>query len=131
MERAESSLERDFYSVKNLSRPFKLSLGVRNCESFLCKLRGLSFVKKLAPEKGLLLVESKPSRLNTAIHMLGMLFDLSIIWVDGNMQVVDKILARRWLTFAFPSKPAVYVIECAVSRYEEFQLGDQLSFETK
>jgi len=38
-------------------------------------------------------------------------------------------LAKRWLTIAFPRKPARYVIECAVFRYEEFQIGDQLAFE--
>jgi hypothetical protein len=50
--------------------------------------------------------------------------------LDGNLQVVDKVLAKRWLTFAFPRQPARYVIECAVSRYEEFKVGDQLAFET-
>ena len=117
--------------IQNLTRPLKQALRVHYCESFFCKLRGLSFKGSLALDKGLLLVESKPSRLNTSIHMLGMFFDLSIVWVDGQFKVVDKILARRWLTFAFPRKPAVYVIECAVSRYEEFQLGDQLAFENK
>jgi len=118
-------------SIQNITRPLKLPLSVDYCESFFCKLRGLSFRGSLAAEKGLLLVESKPSRLNTSIHMLGMFFDLSIVWIDGDLKVVDKILAYRWLTFAFPRKPAVYVIECAVSRYEEFQLGDQLTFENK
>jgi uncharacterized membrane protein (UPF0127 family) len=115
--------------IRNINRPFKQPLSVRYCERFLCKLRGLSFRRKLAPEEGLLLVESKASRLNTGIHMLGMFFDLSIIWLDNNLIVVDKILARKSLTFAFPRKPARYVIECAVSRYEEFQIGDQLKLE--
>jgi uncharacterized membrane protein (UPF0127 family) len=116
--------------IKNLTRALKHSLSAGYCESFLCKLRGLSFKGSLAPYEGLILVESKPSRLNTSIHMLGMFFDLSIIWLDGNLQVVDKVLAKRWLTFAFPRQPARYVIECAVSRYEEFKVGDQLAFET-
>ncbi len=116
-------------SVRNLTRSLKQPLGVRYCESFLCKLRGLSFRGQLSTDEGLLLVEHKSSRLNTGIHMLGMCFDLSIIWLDGNLKVVDKVLAKRWLTFAFPRDPACYVIECAVSRYEEFQVGDQLSVE--
>ncbi len=116
-------------NLRNLTRSLTQPLGVSYCESFLCKLRGLSFRSRLAPDQGLLLAERKPSRLNTGIHMLGMFFDLSIIWLDDNLKVIDKVLAKRWLSFVFPRKPARYVIECAVSRYEEFQIGDQLSFE--
>ncbi|MCL5428357.1 MAG: DUF192 domain-containing protein [Chloroflexi bacterium] len=116
-------------SIKNLSRPLRQPLSVRYCERFLCKLRGLMFQTNLAPHEGLLLVETKASRWNTGIHMLGMFFDLSIIWLDGDLKVVDKGMARRWRSFLFPRNPARYVIECVVSRYEEFQLGDQLAFE--
>lgn len=116
-------------AIKNLTRSLKHPLRVGYCESFLCKLRGLSFKGSLEPQQGLLLVDVKPGRMNTSIHMFGMFFDLSIIWLDHDLTVVDKILAKRWLTIAFPRKPARYVIECAVSRYEEFKVGDQLAFE--
>jgi uncharacterized membrane protein (UPF0127 family) len=114
--------------IKNLTRSLKHPLSAGYCESFFCKLRGLSLMSRLAPAKGLVLVESKPGRLNTGIHMLGMFFDLSIIWLDNDLRVVDKVLAKRWLTIAFSRKPARYVIECAVSRYEEFKIGDKLAF---
>lgn len=116
-------------SIRNLSRPLKQPLNVRYCERFLCKLRGLSFRARLEPGKGLLLAEAQASRLNAGIHMLGMFFDLSIIWLDTDLRVVDKALAKRWLSFLLPRNPARYVIECAVSRYEEFQVGDQLALE--
>lgn len=87
------------------------------------------FQRKLAPTEGLLLADARANRLNAGIHMLGMLFDLSILWLDGNLNVVDKAIARPWRSFLFPRRPARYVIECAVSRYEEFQIGDQLAFE--
>lgn len=114
--------------ISNRSRRFRKPLKACYCERFFCKLKGLSLRKKLANGEGLVLAENKASRLNTSIHMLGMFFDLSIIWLDDNLKVVDKVLAKRWLTFAFPRKPARYVIECAVSRYEEFKIGDKLSF---
>jgi len=118
-------------TIRNQSRPLKLPLNVRYCERFLCKLRGLMFRKNLAPEEGLLFADVKPSRLNAGIHMLGMFFGLSIIWLDVNLRVVDKALAQPWVSFVFPSSPARYVIECAISRYEEFTIGDQLAFEPK
>ncbi len=118
-----------FIAIRNLSRPLTQPLSVRYCERFLCRLRGLMFQRKLAPTEGLLLADARANRLNAGIHMLGMLFDLSILWLDGNLNVVDKAIARPWRSFLFPRRPARYVIECAVSRYEEFQIGDQLAFE--
>lgn len=119
----------EIVAIRGLSRPIKQPLNVRYCERFLCKLRGLALRRSLAPDEGLLLVEAKASRLNTGIHMLGMFFDLSIIWLDADLKVVDKALARRWVSFLFPRYPARYVIECAVSRYEEFTIGDKIAFE--
>jgi uncharacterized membrane protein (UPF0127 family) len=115
-------------SIQNKSRRLKKPLTLRHCDSFLCKLRGLSFRSRLPADSGLLMAESKAGRFNTGIHMLGMFFDLSIIWLDDGFKIVDKTLARRWISFVLPRRPARYVIECAVSRYEEFEIGDQLAF---
>lgn len=61
--------------------------------------------------------------------MLGMSFDLSIVWLNSDLCVVDLGKARRWRSFLAPRKPARYVLECGASRFEEFQIGDQLAFE--
>jgi len=61
--------------------------------------------------------------------MLGMAFDLSIIWLDASLKVVDARRARRWRSFLFPRKAARYVLEFHASRIEEFHIGDQLAFE--
>jgi uncharacterized membrane protein (UPF0127 family) len=114
--------------IRNLTRSLKKTLRVRYCERFLCKLRGLMFKAKLDPDDGLLFADPKSTRVNAGIHMLGMFIDLSIIWLDEDKRVVDKALARRWVSFVFPHKPARYVIECAVSRHEEFTIGDQIAF---
>lgn len=116
-------------AVRNQTRPLETPLHLRSCESFWCKLRGLTFRRHLATNEGLLLVEPKASRLNAGIHMLWMFFDLSILWLGDELKVVDKTRARPWVSFVFPRQPARYVIECSVSRYEEFQIGDQLVFE--
>jgi uncharacterized membrane protein (UPF0127 family) len=115
--------------LKNTSRALKQPLSVRYCERFLCRFLGLMFKTRLDPGEGLLLVDAKASRVNAGIHMLGMFIDLSIIWLDGDLKVVDKALARRWVSLIIPRFPARYVIECAVSRYEEFSIGDQLAFD--
>jgi uncharacterized protein len=99
------------------------------CESFWCKLRGFSWRPSLAADRGLVLADKNDSRVNSSIHMLGMMFALTIVWLDSNFKIVDVGQAKPWISFATPRKPARYVIECAASRHEDFQIGDQLAFE--
>jgi uncharacterized membrane protein (UPF0127 family) len=66
--------------LENKDQPLLSPLNVLYCDSFLCRLRGLMFRSSLAPDKGLLLVEARESRLETAIHMLFVFMDLAVIW---------------------------------------------------
>lgn len=116
-------------SVRNLSRPLKQELRADYCDRFWCRLRGLMYRRQLAPDRGLVLAEAGESRANAGIHMLGMAFDLTVVWLDNAYRVVDVQHARRWRSFLLPRKPARYVIELHVSRFEEFHIGDQLVFE--
>jgi uncharacterized membrane protein (UPF0127 family) len=118
-------------AIVNRTRPLAAPLLAGYAASFGAKLRGLAWRHSLPPEFGLLLVEQRESRLGTGIHMLGMLFDLAAIWLDAERRVVDVRVARAWRSILLPRKPALYVIECAVSRYAEFQIGDQLDFEDR
>ncbi len=115
--------------VENLSRPLAAPLRVIYCATFTCRLRGLTFRRELAAESGLLLVQSRESRLDAAIHMLGVWFDLAVIWLDQDYQVVDLRLARRWRPIYVPGQPAKYILEAAAGRIGEFQPGDRLNFE--
>lgn len=115
--------------IRNRSRALRQPLSAAYCASFLCKLRGLSWRRELPLDDGLLMVEAGESRLNTAIHMLGMAFDLAIVWLDSELRVVDVQAARRWRSFLTPRKAARYVLECRLERLEEFQLGDQLDLQ--
>lgn len=115
--------------IVNHSHKLKSPLTADYCESFLCKLRGLALRRKLPANRGLVLADASESRLSAGIHMLGMFFDLTIVWLDNELKVVDVRRARRWRSFIFPRKPARYVIECGGSRYEDFRIGDKLAFQ--
>ncbi|MEX2162565.1 MAG: DUF192 domain-containing protein [Anaerolineales bacterium] len=117
--------------VSNNSRQLKLPLTVAYCDSFWCKLRGLALRRQLAPSGGLLLAEPRQSRLNAGIHMLGMAFDLCVVWLDKDLKIVDLRHAKRWRSVIFPRKPARYVIELHVSRLGELRIGDQLAFKER
>jgi len=101
----------------------------RYCESFGCRLRGLTFRRALEHGEGLLLVYAKDSRLDTGIHMLGVLMDLAIAWINSDGTVVDGRMAHSWRSLIIPQQPARYVLEMHPRRLRDFLIGDKVRFE--
>lgn len=87
------------------------------------------FRKRIDFNQGLLLVQKRSSRVNTSIHMMFVFMDLTIIWLDEKMTVVDQQLARSWHLNYTPARPAKYILELSADRYSEFEIGDRLSVE--
>jgi uncharacterized membrane protein (UPF0127 family) len=115
-------------TVHNKSRTIKGLLHIQYCDTFLTQLRGLTFRSTLPPEEGLLLVGKRDSRLDSSIHMLFVPFDLSVIWINSALQVVDKVLARSWRPAYFSRRPAKYVLEIHPERWGDFEPGDGVEF---
>jgi uncharacterized membrane protein (UPF0127 family) len=118
-------------NITNLSRPLAQIIQARYCDSFFCRLRGLTFRRNLPDRTGLLLVESRDNRLDASIHMLFMWMDLAVVWIDSSLHVVDVKLARRWRLAYLPQAPARYVLELPVDCQSEFAVGDILKFENQ
>ncbi len=112
--------------LQNQTHPVKDPLQARYCASFLCRLRGLMFQKSLGPREGLLMVQPRADRLDAAIHMFFMNFDIAVVWADENLRVVDMQLARRWRPAYAPAKAAKYVLETHPDRLNDYRTGDQL-----
>jgi uncharacterized membrane protein (UPF0127 family) len=117
-----------FITVQNKSRTITEPLQVRYCDTFFTQLRGFTFRSHLAPDEGLVLVGKRDSRLDSSIHMLFVSFDLSVIWINSAMQVVDKVLAKSWRPAYFSRQPARYVLEIHPERWEDFEIGDGVEF---
>lgn len=115
--------------LENLNQPLPTPLQALYCDSFLCRLRGLMFRSRLAPGQGLLLVEGRDSRLDTAIHMLFVFMDLAVIWINSEKVVVDTVLARAWRPAYAPRQPARYILEIHPDRLNEFKIGDKIEFQ--
>ena len=115
--------------VRNLSRESPQPIQARYCGSFLCRLRGLTFRRSLGNQDALLLVHVKDSRLDTSIHMLGVLINMAVVWIDSQGEVVDVRLARRWRPVYLPRRPARYVLEMHAERLNDFRVGDRVRFE--
>ncbi len=87
------------------------------------------FTRNLPVDGGLLLVQSKDSKVNASIHMMFMYLDLAVIWINSEYSVVDKVLARPWKLIYFPKNEAMYVLETGVSHLSDFNIGDKVRFE--
>ena len=117
-----------FVVVQNLAKALASPPRVGYCDSFLCRLRGLTFRSAIGTDEGLLLAESRDSRLNSSIHMFFVPFDLAVFWIDSGMTVVDKVLAKSWRPAYLPKEQAKYTLEIHPSRMEDFNVGDKVEF---
>ncbi len=114
--------------IQNLGRPLQTPITAGYCASFACRLRGLAWRASLPPNWGLLLVGRRDSRLDAAIHMLGMQIDLAVVWINQEKLVVDVRRAFRWRSFIIPSAPARYVLELEPRHRSDFRIGEQVDF---
>jgi uncharacterized membrane protein (UPF0127 family) len=118
-----------FIFVQNLNQSSVSPARVKYCDSFLCRLRGLTFRNRLELDDGLLLVQGKrDSRVDSSIHMLFVPFDLNVVWINTNMTVVDKVIAKPWRPAYLPAEPARYVLETHPDRWNDYQIGDKVEF---
>ena len=115
-------------TIENKNRLIEGSLQIKYCDTFLSQLRGLTFRSRLGRDEGLLLVGRRDSRVDSSIHMLFVSFDLSVIWINSAMQVVDKVLAKSWRPAYFSGQPARYVLEIHPERWGDFEVGDRVEF---
>ena len=115
--------------IQNNDRKIDSPANIKYCDTFLSQLRGFTFRSRLSPTEGLLLVGTRDSRLDSAIHMLFVSFDLSVFWINSNMQVVDKVLAKSWRLAYFSKEPARYVLEIHPDRWGEYEIGDTVEFQ--
>ena len=114
--------------IHNLTRTLQKPALVGYGDSFLSKLRGLMFRPRLDPDDGLLLVEKRDSRLDTSIHMFFVPFDLAVFWINSDMVVVDKVIAKSWKPAYAPKTAAKYTMEIHPDRWGDYEIGDKVEF---
>jgi uncharacterized membrane protein (UPF0127 family) len=114
--------------IENKNREIKKLPLIKYCDTFLTQLRGFTLRSHLSRDEGLVLVGTRDSRLDSSIHMLFVSFDLAVIWIDSDFQVVDKVLARSWKPAYFSKQPAKYVLEIHPDRWEDYEIGDKVQF---
>lgn len=102
----------------------------RRCDTFLCRLQGLMFRRRLRPDEALLFVEARESRTATAIHMFFVFCPIAVVWLRTDGVVVDKVLARPFRPLYTPAAPARYYLEAAPALLEWVTVGERLQMES-
>lgn len=87
------------------------------------------FRARLDRDAGLLLAEHRDSRLDTSIHMFFVPFDLAVFWINSEMTVVDKALAKSWRPAYVSKAGARYTLEIHPDRLGDYAVGDQVEFQ--
>jgi uncharacterized membrane protein (UPF0127 family) len=116
------------FVAQNETQGLTLVQRVRRADSFLTRLRGLTFRRRLGQDEGLLLVGRHESRADAAIHMFFVFFSIGVLWLDGENRVVDKVVARPFRPFYAPQAPAIGVLECQPEVLERVEIGDVIRF---
>jgi uncharacterized membrane protein (UPF0127 family) len=86
------------------------------------------FKKNLEKYEGILLVDKNDSRINSAIHMFFMRFDIAVVWINAQFKVVDVKHALPWRPSYIPAQPAKYILETRPEYIDHFHIDDQLNF---
>jgi uncharacterized membrane protein (UPF0127 family) len=110
--------------VQNLTTPLSTAITAHYCDSFWSRFNGLMGRPHLDEDEGLVLVDSKDSRADSAIHMLFMKFDIATVWINSKNIVVDVKLARKWYPIYIPQAPARFVLETHPIHMSHFKTGD-------
>ena len=97
------------------------------CVGFFSRLIGLQFRRRIAEVEGLLLILRRRSRWGTAIHTIGMRFELGLVWLDEHFRVVDMRRAKPWRLAHVPSAPAKYCLEADPTILDRVRIGDILT----
>jgi uncharacterized membrane protein (UPF0127 family) len=114
--------------ITNQTHPIDHPIRVAYCDSFWGRFCGLMLRKCIPSDQGLLLVEETDTKVNSAIHMLFMNFDITAVWINSQMQVVDVKRAKKWKLAYIPAAPARYVLETHTDRLLDYHIGDKITF---
>ena len=113
--------------IQNLTTGETLARVLVRCDTFLKRGRGLMFRRPLAENEVYLFVEKRESIAQMAIHMFFVFFPIAVIWLDRELQVVDKALARPFRPYYAPHRPSQYYLEGHAALLDRVSVGDRLA----
>ena len=101
----------------------------RFCTGFFCRLRGLIISDSLTEDEGIIIERRDDSRFLAGVHTLGMTFEIAVIWLDRELEVVDSRYVPPWQAACIPQTAAKYIIETLPETLNRIVFGDRLIFD--
>lgn len=93
-------------------------------DNFLMKFFGLRFSKPLDNE-AILFVSKKESKFNAIVDMFFVNFSLDVLWLDKDMEVVDKATLKPFQVRK-PRQKAMHIIELEEGKGKDIKIGDKV-----
>ncbi len=118
----------DLFIAENETQGLTLVRRVWRADSFLARLRGLTFRRRLGAHEALWLVGSRENRVDAAIHMFFVFFPIGVLWLDKDNRIVDTVLARPFRPLYVPKGPAISLLECQPAVLDRVEVGDKIRF---
>jgi uncharacterized membrane protein (UPF0127 family) len=115
-----------FVCIQNPDTPFDFPIRAKYCVSFWCRLKGLMFEKHIDQSQGVLFVNPTESRIDASIHMFFMNFEILVVWLNSEFEVVDLRIAQRWQPLLVPAKPAKFILELHRAMHDKIAIGTKL-----
>ncbi len=109
------------YNIQDFFSRYRILRGIR--AAF-----GLMFSRRLPPKECVILQITKPSRLNSSVHMLFVFQELDIIFLDEDYKIVDMVRLKPFTFLYFPRKAAKYIIETNDKIINKVSIGDTIEW---
>lgn len=89
---------------------------------------GLMFASKKTIEIGACLVmpSSQDVRFGSSVTMFFCFYPYHILFVNSNMEVVDRIVLKPWRASYTPKAQARYVFESTAGKFNDIKIGDKV-----
>lgn len=100
----------------------------RWCGSYLCRLVGLQFRRRLRPGEAIIVAKKKDTVAASTIHMFFVFFPIAAVWINSQGRVTSAQLAKPWRPYYASPEPACYVLEAEPEALERFCVGDEVEF---
>lgn len=93
--------------------------------------KGLMFSGKTKIKNGMCLVmpSTKDVKFGASVTMMFCFSSMEIIFVNSNMEVVDKVILKPWKISYTPKKECRYVIESLVGTFKNIEIGHVVKIE--
>lgn len=105
-------------------------LNVWCMDNFINRLKGLMFTKQIQIDEGALFINKTENKIDSAIHMLFMRYNIAVFWINNSNIIVDKSIAKKWNLIYCPKVKASKILETHVENYDNLQIGEKIIIES-